>query len=290
MVKQKIRISKIDASHRLRPIDPAHAEVIAASIAEVGLKQPIVVRVHPTQGPYEYELVIGAHRLHALQALLGWNELEVGREVAIHELDDDAAKLAEVDENLARHELNALDRAIFLAERKRLYLAINPDAGRGKASKIKGNEKGQTLAFFSRSFAKATAERVGLSKSAINLSISLAEKLDPEAVAALRGTALETNQSELFSLAILSPEHQRLVASVIREGKAKSTLKAKVVAGLEPERKQDDPQVGYLIAADYAVSKFTAASWKSFLAKHRLKRMDDDDSEFAKAPSKGGRK
>ena len=159
MPDQKILIAKIDSSRRLRPVDPAHAEVIAASVAEVGLKQPITLRPHPERHEdgceFQYELVIGGHRLYAVDLLLGWSELTVGRDVIIEDLDDDQALLVEVDENLARHELNALDRAIFLAERKRLYLKLNPEAGRGKAKKIKDEVKGQTLAFYSRSFARA---------------------------------------------------------------------------------------------------------------------------------------
>ena len=44
MVNDKILIAKIDDSDRLRPIDEDHAEVIAASIAQQGLLQPIRVR------------------------------------------------------------------------------------------------------------------------------------------------------------------------------------------------------------------------------------------------------
>jgi ParB family chromosome partitioning protein len=284
MVKPKIRISKIDTSRRLRPIDPAHAEVIAASIAEVGLKQAIVVRPHPhadEEGcPYEYELVIGAHRLHAVYLVLGWNELEVGAHVTIDSLEDDQALLAEIDENLARHELNALDRAIFLVERKRLYLAMNPEAGRGKAKKTKGQERAQSLRFFSRSFASATSERVGLSKRAIELAVSLAEKLDEETIAALRGTSVETNQKELLALAAITDMDQRhLVVAAIREGKAKSTLKAKIAVGLERERSHD-PQASHLAAATYHVSKMDAATRKIFMA----------DNGFVNAPAKASSK
>ena len=241
MVNQKIQIDKIDASHRLRPIDPAHAEVIALSILEVGLKQPIVVRPHPAPGEYEYELVIGAHRLHALKAT-AYRSLEVGTQVQIEELDDSHAKLVEIDENLARHELNALDRAVFMLERKKLHEQLYPESAHGKARKSKAQEKTQTLHLFSKGFAAATAARVGLSKRTIQLAVQIAEKLDPEAIAALRGTDIETNQRELLALAALDPFTQRQVAGSIREGKGKTTAKALVSLGLTQATPVCDPQ------------------------------------------------
>ncbi len=288
MVNQKIQIAKIDATNRLRDIDPAHAEVIAASIDEVGMKQPISVRLHPNRDEegcaYEYKLVIGGHRLYAVDLLLGWNELKVGSQVLIEDLDDDAARLAEVDENLARHELNALDRSLFLAERKRLYVALHPAAAAGgdrKSRKIMEKIKDQSLVF-DRSFASATAKRVGLSKSTINLSIGIAEKLDRETIDALRGTSVETNQKELLALAAITDLDERhLIVGAIREGKAKSTLKAKYAVGLEKEPRRD-PQDAYLAAANYAVSKMDARTLKAFLATPGWTHADGASSTPAK--------
>lgn len=289
MVNRKISIAKIDTSRRLRPIDPAHAEVIAASVDEVGMKQPITVRPHPHRGEegcaYEYDLVIGGHRLYGVDKFLHWESLEVGPHVVIEDLDDDQARLAEIDENLARHELNALDRAIFLSERKRLYLAINPEAAHGKAKKSKAQEKSQTLRLFSERFTKATAARVGLSERTVQLAIQLAEKLDPEAVAALRGTEIETNQRELIALAALDPLVQRQVASSIRQGQAKSTAKAMVSLGLSPAPPVCDPQ-----AKLYAT---LLDAWTKANKVTRAQFLDAADLIYKPAdapPSKGGKK
>jgi ParB family chromosome partitioning protein len=296
MVNQKIQIAKIDTSRRLRPVDPAHAEVIAASVAEVGLKQPITVRPHPHRDEegcaYEYELVIGLHRLVGVDLFLGWNALEVGSQVFIEDMDDDAALLAEVDENLCRHELNALDRAIFLAERKRLYLKINPEAGRGKAKKIKDSGKGSSCAFFSRSFARATSERVGLSRATIDRSLGIADKLDRETMDALRGTSVETNQKELLALAAITDLDERhLIVGAIREGKAKSTLKAKYAVGLEREPNRD-PQLAHLIAAKYHISKLDAQTMRMLLSEFGWSSAKAPivDAPAAKPAPKGGAK
>jgi ParB family transcriptional regulator, chromosome partitioning protein len=282
MVNHKIKMADIDARDRLRPIDPAHVELIAASIAEQGLLQPVRVRAGADGG---YILIAGAHRFAALEAL-GRKELIVGEEVLIADVSEARAKIDEIDENLARHELNALDRAIFLAKRKELYLAGNPEAARGKASKLKGIEKGQTLAFFSRSFARVTAERVGLSKSTINQAVQLAEKLDAHAIASLRGTAVENNQKELLALSLMPRDEQQKVALAMGAKKIASVAKARVVVGLD-EEKNRDPQSGYLASARYAVSKMDARTLKSFMAENGWINAPAAAEDSAKARPRG---
>jgi ParB family chromosome partitioning protein len=289
MVNDKIKMADIDASDRLRPIDPAHVELIAASIAEQGLLQPI--RVRASGGGYT--LVAGAHRFAALEAM-GRTELVLGDEVLIAEVTKAQAKIDEIDENLARHELNPLDRAIFLAERKKLYLAGRPESARGgdrKSQKLKEKIKGQTLVF-DQNFAKATSERVGLSKSAINMAIQLIEKLDSEAIASLRGTKIETNQRELQALAELDHEQQRLVADAIRSGKAKSTLKAKVLVGLAKETAFDPDAYyqGLLISSWEKASKVARRNFMEWADLIHKPALDAPDAALARTKAKGGAK
>lgn len=235
-----IPIDQIDASDRLRPIDADHVELIAASIEDRGLQQPIVVR--PIDGGYR--LTAGGHRLAALTKL-GKTTLEVGREVIVREVGDIEAQIDEIDENLARHELNALDRAIFLAKRKALYEQMHPATAHGgdrKSRKAQAEIKSQTLRLgFSRRFTKDVASRVGLSERTIQLAVNLAEKLDAATIEALRNSPLRHNQRELMALAEIEPERQRNLAALIRDGEAKTVAQAKVHAGLE-KAVVSDPQ------------------------------------------------
>ncbi|HPT48548.1 MAG TPA: hypothetical protein PLM07_21900, partial [Candidatus Rifleibacterium sp.] len=51
-------------------------------------------------------------------------------EIAAHiwtDVTDDWARLMEVDDNLAGAEMNALDTAVFLAERKKVYEKLHPE-------------------------------------------------------------------------------------------------------------------------------------------------------------------
>ncbi|MFT4098466.1 MAG: ParB/RepB/Spo0J family partition protein [Rhodoblastus sp.] len=248
---QTISYASIDASNRKRPIDPDHATWIAASIEEKGggvvgegLEQPI--KVTPRDGGYR--LVHGGHR-HAGIGLLGWTDLVVGKHVVVEEMDDLAAELSEIDENLVRRELNALDRALFLAERRAIYEQINNARGHGgnrKADKLEEASKSQSLRLgFSPRFTVDVADKVGLSERAVQLSLQIAEKLEPTTIEALRGTKIERNQQALLALCDMPAEKQRKAAKLIGAGEAKTVAEARVAIGLDRPA-VNDPQARLL--------------------------------------------
>lgn len=231
-------VSAIDATGRLRPVDEAHAQLIAASMNESGLIQPVVVRTDASGDGLK--LVVGGHRLRGA-CLIGWDEIPA----ILIEATDDEARQIEIDENLARKELTVLERAEFLAERKRVYETLHPETANGKAKKPK-TEKGKiaNLATFAR-FSKDAAKSTGLGERTIQRSVELAGKLAPEAIAAIRGTKVADNQAQLQALAEMEPEQQVKVAREIAEGRAGNIGKAQVTAGLVPEggavREEDRP-------------------------------------------------
>lgn len=221
-------VAAIDATGRLRPVDEAHAQLIAASMNESSLIQPVVVRADASGNGLK--LVVGGHRLRGAE-MLGWDEISA----ILIEVTDDEARQIEIDENLARKELTALERAEFLAERKRVYEALHPEAAHGKAKKPK-TEKGKVanLATFAR-FSKDAANSTGLGERTIRRACELAGRLDPAAVALIRGSAVADNQAQLLALAELAPEQQVKLAREIAEGRAKNLGAARVSAGLVPE-------------------------------------------------------
>lgn len=221
------KVSTIDVTGRLRPVDEAHAQLIAASMNESGLIQPVVVRNDPAGNGLK--LVVGGHRLRGA-AILSWDEIPA----ILIECSDEEARQIEVDENLARKELTALERAQFLAERKRVYEALHPEAAHGKAKRPK-TEKGKVanLATFTR-FSKDAAKSTGLAERTIQRSVELAGRLSPEAIALIRGTKVADNQAQLQALAELEPEHQVTVAGLIAANAAGNVAKARVVAGFVP--------------------------------------------------------
>ncbi|PZR84158.1 MAG: hypothetical protein DI537_33595 [Stutzerimonas stutzeri] len=237
-------VTAIDATGRLRPVDVAHAKMIAASMSEVGLIQPVVVRTDSTGNGLK--LVVGGHRLYGA-GILDWEEIPA----ILIEATDDEARQIEIDENLARKELTILERAEFLAERKRVYETLHPEAAHGKARRPK-TEKGKVanLATFAR-FSKDAAKSTGLGERTIQRSVELAGKLSPEAVALIRGTKVADNQAQLQALAEMAPEQQLIVAGLIAANAAGNIAKARVVAGFVPAG-------GAVREADRALAKLEA--------------------------------
>jgi ParB family chromosome partitioning protein len=145
-------------------------------------------------------------------------------------VDADEARLIEIDENLMRRELSALDRAIFLAERKAAYDALHPEtAKRGRRKK----ELGTTCPQFGMTFTKATAKRLGIDRKTIDRSLSLVAGIIPEARALLRLSDIADNQAQLLALANEEPEKQLAIATAIATGKASNPKAARLALGLD---------------------------------------------------------
>lgn len=97
-------------------------------ISKVGLLNPITV-------DQEYMLIAGLHRLEAAK-LLGWTEIEC----TVSSLEGLLAELAEVDENVVRKGLSAVEYSDLLLRRKEIYKMLHPEIKHGgdrKNEKIK---------------------------------------------------------------------------------------------------------------------------------------------------------
>lgn len=193
---------------RARPIDPAWVEGLAGSIREQGLMQPVVVHADD-EG---YHLIAGHHRLEAFR-LLGRETIPA---IMSGAMTADEARLAEVMENLARHELIALDRCHHLYELKQVWERLYPETAHGKASpKIHSVDlSSDALEVFG--FARAAAEQIGLSRSAISKAVKIWTSLAPQVRNRLPGTDLATKQTELKALSELpTPRKQGMVLDAI---------------------------------------------------------------------------
>lgn len=237
----EIEIASIDVVDRLRLVDRAHVEMIAASVAESYLHQAIAVATTPGGGN-RYLLVDGEHRLEAFK-LLGRTTIPA----RIRTLTPEEREKHEIHANLIRNELTALDRTIFVGRLADMFAAENADARNGGDRKSKKwREKNQlaNLANWS-SFSKEAARRTGLAGRSIRRTRELAAGLSSEVVALIRGTRIADNQAQLQALAALAPEQQLTVASLIAANAAGNVAKARVVAGFVPEggavRQEDRP-------------------------------------------------
>jgi ParB family transcriptional regulator, chromosome partitioning protein len=189
--------------NRARDLDPVWARALAGLVQAQGLTNPITVR-HIED---HYELVTGLHRLEAFR-LLRADDIPARLSSA---QTDDEARLEEVMENLGRNELIALDRCHHLYELKQVYERMYPETRAGLA----GANARYGVANEMFSFAKTTAEKIGLSGRAIQIAVSIWSKLTPETRAALRGTRIATKQSELKLLAAQDTRMQQRIMDLI---------------------------------------------------------------------------
>ncbi|PHS62101.1 MAG: hypothetical protein COB00_12715, partial [Alcanivorax sp.] len=144
----------------------------------------------------------------------------------------DELLLLEIDENLIRHELNPLDRAAFLSQRKEVYERLHPDARHGGDRKSEGfKNQNEIISFWS--FSEDAAEQAGLSKRSIEMAVALHNRLSPDVRKQIAGTALARNQSELTKLSKLTPDMQVKVAWIIldADNEAEKVATAVAIAG-----------------------------------------------------------
>lgn len=212
---EMLDIDLIEVGDRLRAVDQDYVEVLAESIRQCGrVLQPITVgRFAPRKKELRprYRLMAGEHRIAAAK-LAGLTAIPTEFEEEPSEL---RFRLVEIDENLLRRELSPLDRAVFLAERKRIYEEIHPETKKGgKNQHTKDDALNDTM-----SFSKDAAERLGFNPRTIERAVKIATSLSPEVRRSLAGTELSKNQSELLLLAKQEPDAQVKIVELILDQK-----------------------------------------------------------------------
>ncbi len=226
-----IALAEIHASDRRRPVDPEQVQVIAESVGEIGLQSPIAVRLDPADAA-GYRLVAGAHRI-AAAAELGWTRIDA----LVVDGSDDELALMEIDENLARAELTPLDRALFLAERKAIYLRLHPGAGKPGRPRQSAN-CAKFAQFQPRSFEEDAERQVGLSRRGVYRALEIGTGLVPTLAEALRDTPLSRREGDLFRLARMPAADQEAAAERIRAGDEVKPAKLGDVVKTSPRERQ----------------------------------------------------
>lgn len=213
-----IDITLISARDRIRPqINEAHVQALKDSIAEVGLLNPITVcksLISDNGIALEgYRLIAGAHRLEACK-WLGLAEIPAH----IVELSSLQREIAECDENLCGATLTRSERALFTNRRRIAWEALHPETKHGGNQGEDGRfapcrQVGDTGTVLR--FTKETAERTGRSERSVQRDTERGEKIDPGAIALLRGSRLADNGSYLDNLKRFAPSEQ--IAKVTRD-------------------------------------------------------------------------
>jgi len=204
----KVEIALIKDGKRLRK--KRDFILLAESIAGLGLMHPITVTS-------DMRLVAGYHRLQACKKL-GWEKIPA----FVVTLDSLKSRLMEIDENLIRNELDALERGEHLLERKKIYETLNPETKKGVA----GARARHGTATDKLSFAKSTAKSMQESPRNIERDIAVIERLSGTIRRAVRETSIANNKQELARLSKLNPDDQKTVVASIVSGAARGVREA----------------------------------------------------------------
>lgn len=202
----ELRPDQIEIGDRLRPVDRDHVAFIRQSIEAMGQLQEVVVRP-PAEGAGAFRLVAGAHRVVACG--------DLGRPVRarVEPISDDQARMLEVDENLARHDLTELDRSFFLVRRKELWERLYPEAKKG--GNRRGSDQTDKVDRLVPAFADHLSAKLGLDARTVRRAIARYRHLAPSLRTRLAGTPIARKKAELDRLVTLPYPQQEAVVDRI---------------------------------------------------------------------------
>lgn len=204
--------------------------MLRQSIGELGLLNPITVRAaeifEPGGARQGYRLVAGRNRLEVYR--LESKETIPANVVDLEWVDE---RLAEIDENICRCQLTALEEAEQIEERQQIYEGKYPETRHG----AQGGPSGQKNETDNLSFSKDVAEKTGKSPRDIQRSARRAKRIEPDVRNAIRDTNIADSGVELDALAGASGDNQRKIVKLIQSGDASTVREAK--AALKPKKR-----------------------------------------------------
>ena len=239
-----IPISEITINPGRREADQEAVHELVDSISKVGLLNPITV-------DQEYTLIAGLHRLEAAK-LLGWTEIECN----VSSLEGLLAELAEVDENVVRKGLSAVEYSDLLLRRKEIYEALHPETKNGGDQKSEKIRTSKCRSDSMKSFVQDTAEKLGVGRRTVERQIQTAKNLTTEAKDIIRDTGTKITKKDALKLSRLEPEQQRDAASQLAAGEIKSMGEYHPAPAEEPQPPEPPmpPSVPYTLGDKHYAS------------------------------------
>jgi ParB-like chromosome segregation protein Spo0J len=199
-----VLIKKIEIKLNRRKPNKEAVSVLEGSMEKIGQLESIMVRETSTG----LVLVDGWQRIEAAK-LLGWKKIE-----AVHfQGDEKAARIYELEQNLARSGTKVLDRAKFLTELVREVL------GKSWAKKLErgGHQPGD------KGVSK-TARELGRPRDDIRRCMVIAS-MSSEAMAKAEKLGLDDNESALLKIAKAEPDKQVALAEELGLPRKKKQVK-----------------------------------------------------------------
>lgn len=229
MTIQTIEIAKIDTSGRLRPINPTWSAAMAETLA-AGERLPPIEVVERGEG---YRLIAGGHRVDA-HKIAGRTVIEAEVYSAASFADEAAIRLREIQENMLRFELTALDYAVHLATWKEIHEAAYAPPKRGrKAKQIDPEKLAQDSAAFAKSFSQAASEALRISERSIQVAVQVATGLGLEIRERIARAPIADVMSELLHLAHQEPARQAKIVDLLLAEPVGAASVAEAIAVLD---------------------------------------------------------
>ena len=201
-----VKVSDVRIRTRLRGSNEENIEEIAESINDIGLINPISI-------DSDQNLIAGYHRLQAYK-LLGLKEIPA----IISDQKELKARLQEIDENLKRAELTAIEKSIHIEEREVILREINQLSQKGD----------NRFSIQGKSTQAQRAAEIGMSRRNYQYHKEL-ENLHPEVKDLLNDSKFSSNLMDLVLLSRESNDIQLAVTNALIVGKVHSVKRALVM-------------------------------------------------------------
>jgi ParB family transcriptional regulator, chromosome partitioning protein len=206
-----VAIDRVNIHSNRRPLNDQKVAELMQSIKTNGLLNPITI-------DQNFNLLAGLHRLTACK-LLGFEQVEC-RVLPIEDIDH--ARLAEIDENLIRNELEALERDELWLERDKILerIGLRAMSGENQYTK-KGGELGSSPP---SKTTQQLAQETGYNKRTYQLGKQIAKNIDPEVKEVIKKTPVARSHSSLLKIARAGSkerEQAELAEQKAQEAKAK---------------------------------------------------------------------
>lgn len=204
-----IDIDKVSVGSNRRPLKDQKVADLMRSIEASGLLNPITL-------DQNFLLIAGLHRLTACK-LLGFTQIEC----KVVTCDRDHARLAEIDENLIRNELEALERSELWLERDQILerMGLRARAGDNQFTRKKGGETNSPPL-------KTTvelAQEIGYTERTFQQGKQIARDIAPEVKTALRGSSIAKSPQTLLKIARAGSEERKLAEQSLKAAESNPT-------------------------------------------------------------------
>jgi ParB family chromosome partitioning protein len=187
----QVSIEKIKFGNNRRPINDKKVEQLKKSIQLNGLLNPITV-------DQNFNLIAGLHRLTAV-LLLGCKEIDCN---IITYDSDDRARLAEIDENLIRNELEPLERGKLVLEREKILVKLGMRAKAGDNQyTLKADENGGEIISPPAKTTQELAKQAGYSERSWQHDKQIARDIAPKIQKIIRKTPIAEKKTTLLNIA-----------------------------------------------------------------------------------------